>query len=170
LFRINFAIDSLLEIGYIVAAPQGVNGKRYLTKCNQQSAISRIATLCRSLGGLGDLGWNWVYIGGRGWGLAEGGRQRVARIAGIAEIARHRRDRKSKTLPLIKTDDTDQNKARQIPSPKAAAPHDYRKGHSLIDTDNTDQKSVCDETSDHCQTLAYTRRCSGNAGGKACFT
>jgi hypothetical protein len=23
----NFAIDSLLEIGYILAAPQGVNGK-----------------------------------------------------------------------------------------------------------------------------------------------
>jgi hypothetical protein len=30
-----------------------------------------------------------------------------ASIAGIAEIARHRRDRKSKTLPLINTDDRD---------------------------------------------------------------
>ena len=35
------------------------------------------------------------------------------KIAGIADIARHRRDRKTKTLPLINTDDTDQNKARQ---------------------------------------------------------
>ena len=30
--------------------------------------VFRVATLCRFLGGLGDLGWNWVYIGGRGWG------------------------------------------------------------------------------------------------------
>jgi hypothetical protein len=27
---------------------------------------SQVATLCRFLGGLGDLGWKWVYIGGGG--------------------------------------------------------------------------------------------------------
>jgi hypothetical protein len=41
-----------------------------------------VATLCRFLGGLGDLGWNWVDIGGQGRG-----REEVARIAIIAKIA-----------------------------------------------------------------------------------
>jgi hypothetical protein len=42
------------------------------------------------------------------------GRVVGAQSAPIAEIARHRRDRKSKTLPLINKDDTDQNKVRRI--------------------------------------------------------
>ena len=48
-------------------------------------------TLCRFLGGLGDLGWKWVDIGGRGGGRAE--RALIAGIVVIAEIARDREER-----------------------------------------------------------------------------
>jgi hypothetical protein len=34
----RFAIDSLQEAGYYFAAPQGVNGKRYLKNSSQQLA------------------------------------------------------------------------------------------------------------------------------------
>jgi hypothetical protein len=59
----NFAIDSLQKIGYIPAAPQGVNGKRSLKKAisGQQSAGLRPSA---------DWDWDWVTQGsplGHAW-------------------------------------------------------------------------------------------------------
>src|SRR5436309_3099870 len=108
-----------------------------------------IATLCRLRLGLG-LGGPWVA---QAWpkghpsvthGPSKGRFEEAPLFAtkeekrglggrsGDREIARHRRDRKCKTLPLINTDHTDQNKARQIPPPRAAVPHEcFRWGAGL---------------------------------------
>jgi hypothetical protein len=43
-----------------------------------------VVTLCRSLGVLGDLGWNWVEAGGQGVGWLE--------LPELPKIAKDRRD------------------------------------------------------------------------------
>jgi len=42
-----------------------------------------VTTLCRFLGGVGDLGWKWVNIGGRA------GVEKIAMVAGIAKYRRN---------------------------------------------------------------------------------
>jgi len=66
------------------------------------------ATLCLTFQPwveLGDLGSNWVYIGGRGRGCRLKGSAEGCKIAGIAVIARNRRNRKPKNLPLMNADE-----------------------------------------------------------------
>jgi hypothetical protein len=54
-------------------------------------------TLCRFLGGLGDLGWKWVDIGGRG-----GGRNEIAKIAMISKIAEIEKQGLTKTIAYFR--------------------------------------------------------------------
>ena len=72
-----------------------------------------LRTLCRFLGGLGDLGWKWVDIGGRGRGYPRSG-DRVIGTSGDSE--------KQMVCHLTDTDDADFGH----PQPRAAVSHGNR--------------------------------------------